>query len=140
MANVGVLEFGMDLAKVEKPEPLPAGEYSATIMDVELRTSKNEENPTQYLAVTMSIDPSQFPPDYKAPSDAPVKVTYNRLRYASDQHAMWNIAEFQRAIGINVKGNTVSPDDWIGSPARVKITHNRQGENVYLNCDSVLPA
>lgn len=117
-----IAEFSEDISTAERPEPLPAGEYPATIMAAQIALSKKN---TRYAAVTFQIEREAFPADYAeavGPSVEHRQFVYRRLSLEDNPQARFNLRQFCEAIGAPMS-KTIRPADWVGYEGQVGIDH-----------------
>ena len=114
-----VIEFDEDLNNVEAPNPLPAGQYSATILSAEPMMSKNGEH--KMAKVTWSIPAEEYPADYVDGNPAGTQLT-QYLMLDNTARAKFALKRFVQAIGAPLS-NTVDLTTWLGLAARVEVTN-----------------
>lgn len=121
-ANGSILEFSEDIADAVAPEPLPVGEYPATVENVEMRTSNTSGR--DYLAVGLRVARDDLPPDFDEDNAYPdgVMLNYNRLLAEDNPRARYQMKKFCQAIGAEM-GKQIDTQTWIGMGCRVSITH-----------------
>lgn len=116
-----VMEFVEDISEAEAPEPLPPGEYPATIRGAEVKESQSGNH---YVAVQFMIQPDDYPADYPAENAPDGKiVTFRRLPYSQDKGAMYRMRKFCESIGA-ATSKRIDVNDWIGLEATVRIEHD----------------
>jgi hypothetical protein len=117
-----ILEYSEDIAEASAPEPLPIGEYPATIETVEMRTSNTSGR--DYIAIGLRVSRDDLPPDFDEEGAYPdgVMLNYNRLLAEDTQRARYNVKKFCQAIGAEM-GKQIDASSWIGMSCRVSITH-----------------
>ena len=116
-----IVEFSSDISEAEAPEPLPVGEYPATIRACEVKVSTNSGN--KYAAVSFHISPDEYPADYPADIAPDGKViVYRRLVMEDDQRSKYNVRKFCEAIGAPMS-KKIDVAEWVGLEARVQIEH-----------------
>lgn len=122
-----ILQFAKSLAEVDKPVPLPAGEYTAEIRGAEVKTSENTGN--QYIALTMHISADQYPADYTDGDPDGTILSYNRLSPKATPRNLWNMRQFVEALGL-VAGTEVDLNDWLGKAVTVGVSIQKyEGED-----------
>lgn len=117
------VEFSEDISTAERPEPLPAGEYPATIMAAQVALSKKN---TKYAAVTFQIERDAFPADFAESMGPTVQsrtLVYRRLSLEDNPQARFNLRQFCESIGAPMS-KTVRPTDWVGYEATVGVGHS----------------
>jgi hypothetical protein len=125
---LGIIELDTNLADVEKPLELPAGNYTGEIQDVQIGTSQKGN---QYFNVKFVIAPDEIPSDVAEQFEDGATLYYNRIIVPgkSDRRALWNLRKFIEAIGLDSKSSQIDPNEWMGMKARLKVTHGSwQGE------------
>ena len=116
--NMSIIEFSDDISTAEAPEPLPAGEYLATITKVELKTSQRG---TKYAAVTFVIAPEEFPADYPLENAPDGKtVVYRRCSLEDNPQARFMLRNFCEAIGATAS-KRIDLNEWFNLTAMVQI-------------------
>lgn len=118
---VTIVEYSADISDAEAPEPLPVGEYAASIRAADVRVSSKD---TRYYAVQFHVSPDEFPADY--PTDiAPdgKLLTFRRLSAEDNQLARFNVRKFCEAVGATMS-KKVDTNEWVGLEARIQIEHD----------------
>lgn len=117
-----ILEYSEDIADASAPEPLPVGEYPATVETVEIRTSNTSGR--DYVAIGMRVSRDDLPPDFDEELAYPdgVMLNYNRLLAEDTQRARYQMKKFCQAIGAEM-GKQIDASSFIGMSCRVSITH-----------------
>lgn len=126
-APESILSYAEDINDAEAPEPLPEGDYPATIEKVERKTSTNTGN--DYISVTFSISTDDYPADYDV-NNAPEgkKISYNRLSPDDNIAARHRMKKFISAIGAE-GGRDINLNDWVGLSAKLTLQHREyEGE------------
>lgn len=119
--QTSIVEFSEDISAAEQPEPLPVGEYAATIRQAEVKTSQRG---TKYAAVTFLIAPEEFPADFPTENAPDGKViVYRRCSLEDNPQARWMLRNFCEAIGATA-AKRIDVNEWIGLEARVQIDHD----------------
>lgn len=116
-----IVEFSEDIADAEAPEPLPVGEYPATIRAAEIKVSQKG---TRYAAVTFHIAPEEFPADF--PTDiAPdgKTIIFRRVSMEDNQQARFGLRRFCESIGAPMS-KKIDVNEWVGLDAKVQIDHD----------------
>lgn len=120
--TVTIVEFSSDISEAEAPEPLPVGEYAATIKQCDVRISTNSGN--KYAAVQFHVSPEEYPADYPADIAPDGKIiTYRRLVMEDNQLARFNVRKFCEAIGATMS-KKIDVSEWVGLEARIQIGHD----------------
>lgn len=128
MADVSIIEFSEDISEAEAPQPLPIGEYLATVEAVDVRTSNTSGR--EYISATLRVSPDEFPPDFDAAAYPDgVMLNYNRLGLEDNSRNRYNMRKWCEALGAPM-GKQVDPSEWIGMTCRVGIVHRSwEGED-----------
>ena len=99
MANQpSIIEFSEDVASAVAPEPLPAGDYVASIKHAEVRVSNNSGN--KYLSLQCYIEPSQYPADYTDGNPDGTVLSYNRVVLEDTPANRWRLKKLMEALGL----------------------------------------
>ena len=114
-----IIEFSSDLSKAEAPEPLPVGEYEATISGAEVRTSQRE---TQYAEIRFMVPADQYPADYADGNPNGTTLIYRRVSLEDNPNSRWGTKNFIEAIGAPL-GKQINVNDWHGLDAVVEVGH-----------------
>jgi hypothetical protein len=116
-----ILELDMDLDQVEDFQPLPDGEYPASVTQAEMRTS---DKGNDYYYMIFQIHPNDFPADY-APENAPegMNLVYARVQRPDpkNRRSITGVKNLMRALGISLKTSTINPGDWEGKKAKLRV-------------------
>jgi hypothetical protein len=119
--SVTIVEFSSDISEAEAPEPLPVGQYNATIRAAEVKVSTNSGN--RYAAVSFHIAPDEYPADYPTDIAPDGKVIiHRRLVMEDDARSKFNVRKFCEAIGAPMS-KKIDVGDWVGLEARITIAH-----------------
>jgi hypothetical protein len=115
-----LISFDDDPANAEAPEPLPIGNYTATIVAASRRISSTN-NP--YVRVEFMIPTDQYPADYPV-EEAPdgTRLMYNLLSLAQEKNPRYRFRRFCEAIGA-VMSREMDLNEWVGLEAKVHIEH-----------------
>ena len=122
-----IRHFSVDISTVEAPDPLPAGDYPATIQRAAVRESKAGN---EYVSVMFHIRPEDYPVDYEV-ENAPdgTQLSYNRVPWADDRRSHYQLRKFCEAIGADMSAN-ININDWMHHEATVSIEHGTwEGED-----------
>ena len=114
-----IVEFSVDLAKQDAPEPLPVGRYLASIRKA---TRKESQRGTMYGEIFFHIGAEQYPADFKDGGDDGVTIVYRRVGLEDTPQARYGTRRFIEAIG-GVLDKKIDMNEWIGIEAAVDVTH-----------------
>lgn len=97
--DTGTISYDEDLSDALPPEPLPDGDYRATIVDAKEVESKSRPG-TFYMKVDFLIAPDQFPADYDADNAPPdgLILSYRRLSTENTRPARYRMKKFLEAV------------------------------------------
>jgi hypothetical protein len=126
--TLGLIELDQNLADVEKPPELPAGNYTGEIQDVQIGTSQKGN---RYFGVKFVIPNDEIPAEIAEHFEDGAILYWNRVIVpdGKDRRALYNLRRFLEAIGLNTATTTVDPNEWMGCKARLKIVSGSwQGE------------
>lgn len=124
--TTSIVEFSEDIGDAEAPEPLPAGEYPATIRGAEVKTSQRG---TLYAAVTFVVSPDEFPADYPVENAPDGKViVYRRCSMEDNPQARYMLRNFIEAIGATAS-KKIDVNEWMGLSANIQV-ENEEYEGV----------
>jgi hypothetical protein len=119
--TMSIVEFSEDISEAEAPEPLPVGEYPATIRAAEVKISQRG---TKYAAVSFMITPDSFPADYPIENAADGKMLiYRRVGMEDNPQARYMLKNFCNAIGATAS-KKIDVNEWIGLEASVEVDHD----------------
>lgn len=125
--NPTMMEFSEDIATAEKPDPLPAGTYLATIRSAEIGTSQKGNN---YAKVGFFIGSDQYPVDFTDGNPDGMTLFFNRLMMQDTKPARWQIKQFVEKIGAPMPSRSVDLSPWVGLQANVVVKiGNYNGED-----------
>lgn len=93
-----IIEFSEDIATAEAPEPLPSGDYAATIKHAEIRMSERSGN--KYLSLQCHIPADQYPADYVDGNPDGTTLAYNRLVMEDTPAARYRLKKAMEALGL----------------------------------------
>ena len=123
---LSVLTFSTSIAEQEAPQPLPVGEYDATIDKAEAGTSRSSGNPM--LILTFRVAPEDYPPDYEAenaPDGTPLTLYITATDDARSRYRMRKICE---ALGVAAT-TEVDPNEFMGLTGKITVEHEEyEGE------------
>lgn len=118
-----IIKLSANIEDMQEYQPLPAGPYRAELRDIEIRHS--EKVPQGYFYMTFRVDPSDFPADYDA-ANAPegLNVVYSRVAIpdANNRRTVAPYKSLLKALGVDVKGDTFDPKEWIGKEAQLLLS------------------
>lgn len=118
---VSIVEFSEDIGEQEAPEPLPSGEYTATIQGAEVRESQRG---TKYAQVAFHVAPEEFPADYPAENNPDgLLCYYRRVSLEDNPRSRYGTRKFCEAIGAPMS-NRLDLNEWVGLTAIVNIDHS----------------
>jgi hypothetical protein len=120
-----VIQLSQDLSQMEEYQPLPAGPYVAEVRDVEIGYS--EKLPNGYFKIALLVPVENFPADYdvgNAPQGVP--ITYARVQVPdpNNRRTVGPFKNWLRAVGGELAGTEVDPQDWIGKEVQVVLSVN----------------
>lgn len=123
---MSIVEFSEDISEAEAPEPLPAGEYPATIRGAEIKISQRG---TKYAAVTFVVSPDEFPADYPVENAPDGKViVYRRCSMEDNPQARYMLKQFCESIGATAS-KRIDVNEWMGLNAMIQV-ENEEYEGV----------
>lgn len=114
-----IISFSEDIATAERPKPLPAGDYVATIRNAEVKLSQKG---TRYVAVAFFIPAEQYPADYTDGSPDGTTISYNRLSAEDNSGARYRMKLFVEAIKAK-PGRELDIASWVNATAKVEVRH-----------------
>ena len=116
--TMSIVEFSEDISEAEAPEPLPPGEYAATIRGAEVKVSQRG---TKYAAVTFIVAPEEFPADYPVENAPDGKVIiFRRCSMEDNPQARYMLKNFCEAIGATAS-KRIDVNDWLGLEASIQV-------------------
>jgi hypothetical protein len=119
--EMSIVEFSEDISQAEAPEPLPVGEYPATIRAVEVKLSQRG---TKYAAVSFMVSPDEFPADYPVENAPDGKtIVFRRCSLEDNPQARYMLRNFCEAIGA-AASKRIDVNEWIGLDAVINIEHD----------------
>jgi len=127
---LGIIDLDTNLADVEKPPELPAGNYTGEVQDVQIGTSAGKGN--KYFAVKFVILPSEIPANIADHFEDGCVMYYNRMLVPSvkDRRALFAVKRFVEALGLSLNTTQIDPNEWMGKQARLKVVMGKwQGED-----------
>ena len=114
-----IMEFSEDLATVEAPPPLPAGEYPARVVKCEIKDSAKGN---RYLAVLFRIDPDDYPADFQDGNPEGETLSFNRVQLIDTPQGRWRVRKFLEAMGA-IPSRRLDPNDLMDLTATVGVVH-----------------
>lgn len=118
---MSIVEFSEDISEAAEPEPLPVGEYPATIRQAEIKVSQRG---TKYAAVTFVVAPEEYPADFPLENAPDGKViVFRRCSMEDNPQARFMLRNFCEAIGATAS-KKIDVNDWVGLDAAVEIDHD----------------
>lgn len=117
-----ILTFSEDISTAEAPDPLPVGDYPATIHSIEVKTSANSGN--RYLDAVMRVAPDDFPVDFpleNAPDGA--LIHYRRVVVEDTPRARHNVRLFCEACGV-AASKSINVNEFLGADITISIAHD----------------
>lgn len=119
--TMSIVEFSEDIGEAEAPEPLPVGEYPATIMAAEVKISQRN---TKYAAVTFMVSPDEYPADYPADLAPDGKtIIHRRCSLEDNPQSRFMLRQFIEAIGATAS-KKIDVNEWVGLEANIEIDHD----------------
>lgn len=121
MSEGTFIDLDMNLEDYEDFETLPKGEYPGECTTAEVRTS---DKGNQFFYTLWKIDPSDYPADYDVSNNPDGTVlNFSRLSVPSAQNrrAVTAVKKFYKALGLDLKTNTINPEDWVGKKAKLVV-------------------
>lgn len=116
-----ILELEFNLEDMDDFEPLPDGEYPATVTLAEMRTS---DKGNDYYYMSFQIHPDNFPADYSR-ENAPdgLSLVYARVQKPDpkNRRSITGVKNLYRALGIPLKTSTINPGEWEGKQAKLRL-------------------
>lgn len=117
----GVMEYSEDINDAERPEPLPRGDYPATILSVERTVGKESGRP--YAKVQYQVDASDMPADYVEKYQVERKTLTGRHFFLEDTpQGRYNAKVYCQAIGAPM-GNRLNLKDMTGLTCKLTLDH-----------------
>ncbi len=124
---MSIVEYSNDIASQEAPPALPPGDYPAEIVGADQKVSANSGN--NYLALTLMINPNDYPADFIEGDADGTRLSYNRLLLEDTPRARWRVRQFYEAVGITPPGRQLDTSDLMGLQVSVKVKHTQfEGE------------
>lgn len=111
-----VIDLGEDLVDIKEPEALPAGRYTASIAQIDLKDSKTGN---KYLNVRLSVGTDQYPADYDNPNATSL---FAMISLAKVPLAQLGLKKFLNAVGLPEVGK-IDFTQAIGSDVSITVKH-----------------
>jgi len=112
-----IIEFSVDLAKQEAPEPLPAGEYRGVIRKAEVKESQRG---TMYCAVSFHISADQYPADFDDGADDGLTLIFRRVGLEDNPQSRFGTRRFCESIGAPL-AKKIDVNEWVGMEASLDV-------------------
>ncbi len=116
-----ILTYSEDIATAEAPDPLPVGDYPASIHSIVVATSGAGN---RYLDSVMRVAPDDFPVDFpleNAPDGA--LIHYRRVSAEDNPRARHNMRIFCEATGVAASKN-INVNEFLGAEVTISIRHD----------------
>lgn len=114
-----VYEFSTNVGDAKPPQPLPTGEYRATVRSIEPAISKSSGKPMAVLAYFVS--PDQYPADYT--DGNPEGTTSNVYMSLEDSpRNIWQLKQMCEMHGV-VASKRINLTEFMGQDVIVNVTH-----------------
>ncbi len=116
-----ILTYSEDISTAEAPDPLPVGDYPASIHSIVVNTSGAGN---RYLDCRMRVAPDDFPADFpleNAPDGA--IIPYRRVSAEDNPRARHNMRLFCEACGVPASKN-INVNEFLGADVTVSIEHD----------------
>jgi len=136
-----VFEFEGDVNEAKAPEPLPEGEYPATVQGVEVKKSQSGK-PVAHISLLISA--SAYPPDY-ADGD-PDGTQIKDYRTIHTEKRLWFLnKQMMEAYGVRIKRrgdgtSSIDVADLQGQDVLVTLKHDQYQGRTTSKVASVRPA
>lgn len=135
---MNIISLNTDIGEMEEFEPLPMGVYTATVVDVDVRTT--EKMPNGYFYLQLRINPEEYPADYDA-GNAPdgMLLTYARVAVptADNRRSVKPFKDLLLALGIEPKGTQVNIEEWIDKDVQAHVSRNTYQGALINNIDQL---
>lgn len=134
---MSIIDFSNDINDAEPPEPLPTGDYVATIQKAEVKISQRD---TKYCAVSFYIKVEDYPADFPVENAPDGKtIIYRRVGLEDTQQSRYMLRRFCEAIGAPMSAQ-IDVNDWMGLEAQVTVDHDEYEGVTRENITRVNPA
>jgi RNase P/RNase MRP subunit p30 len=137
---MSIIELGSKIEEMEEYEPLPEGQYIATIRSVEIKHS--EKLPHGYFNIQMLVEPEQYPADYDAannPEGTPLTYARVQVPTSENRRSVNTFRKFLAVLGMEPKGDKFSTEDWVNKEVQVLLKRTEYQGNPTNNVESVMP-
>jgi hypothetical protein len=114
-----IIEYSVNLKDQDQPEPLPAGTYTGTIRNAEVKESQRG---TMYCAVSFFIGADQYPADYKDGSDDGMTLVFRRVGLEDNPQSRFGTKRFMESIGAPL-AKKIDVTEWVGMEAALEVEH-----------------
>lgn len=121
--EISMIDLGIDLSTVEKPEPLPVGTYRGVISEAVKATSATSGN--DYLRQIIVVPPDEYPADYdvqNAPDGVKLRYFSIPLSVAGNRRAAYRLRSFLEKFGIPLT-SSLDLSALVGKEVSVTIKH-----------------
>lgn len=115
-----IVQFSEDVASQKPPEPLPVGEYPATIRSASVKRSQRN---TLYGQVDYFIDPRAYPADFTDGNPDGMILSYRRLALEDTPQARYGVRKFWEKHNLRAPGRQADVNELVGAQAKIKIDH-----------------
>lgn len=119
-----IIEFGANVAEAERPDPLPVGEYHAS---VRAAVRKRSDKGTEFGVISFMINPEAYPADYPQ-ENAPDGVIIDYFTPGMPGESgtrpsdLFRWRQLLEALGAPM-GTSLDMNALVGLDARVNVTH-----------------
>ncbi|CAB4163250.1 hypothetical protein UFOVP810_9 [uncultured Caudovirales phage] len=114
-----VYEFSTNVADAKPPQPLPTGEYRATVRGIEPAVSKSSGN--QMAVISYFVSPDQYPADYV--DGNPEGTTSNfYLSLVDNPRNIWLLKQMCEMHGV-VASKRINLTEFMGQDVVVSVSH-----------------
>lgn len=114
-----VYEFSTNVADAKPPQPLPVGEYRATVRSIEPAVSKSSGK--QMAVITYFVSSDQYPADY---TDGNPEGTVSNVYMSLEDSArnIWMLKQMCEMHGV-VASKRINLTEFMGQDVIVNVTH-----------------
>lgn len=136
-----VFDFEGDVNEAKAPEPLPEGEYPATVQGVEMKKSQSGKSVAH---IALLISASAYPPDY-ADGD-PDGTVIKDYRTIHTEKRLWFLnKQMMEAYGVRIKRrgdgtSSIDVNDLQGQDVLVTVKHDMYQGRQTAKIASIRPA
>lgn len=114
-----VYEYSTNISDAKPPQPLPTGEYRATVRSIEGAISKNSGKPM--AVITYFVSPDQYPADYQ--DGNPEGTTSNfYMSLEETPRNIWQLRQMCEMHGV-VASKRLNLTEFMGQDVIVNVTH-----------------